>query len=240
MGFDAVSGFVVGFLRVLGSTVVGKDSTVLVGGEGQVGALTDDDEDTPGEAQLDVEMYSGLGLVVRPRPPETVDGRVMAAEAMALRVGGVLTPVGWRDPRLNRKFPAPGPGSVALVGYGGGFLAFDDTDDLESKATWYVPYAHSNGVPTKAMVIAVDPDGESLMLVHGDGYAVVLDKDNGITMRSKTGASWVNLADDKFEVVATSISLRGNVALGADTSSAVPLLPGSSSQPTPSVFFSPV
>lgn len=235
MGFDAASGFVVGFLRVLGSTVVGKHSTVLVGGEGQVGALTEDDEDVPGEAPPDVEMYSGLGLVVRPRPPETVDGEVLTAEAMALRVGGVLTPVGWRDPRLHRKFPAPGPGSVALVGYGGGFLAFDDTESLESRATWYVPYAGGS----KAMVVAMDPDAEALMLIHGDGYAVVLDKDNGITMRSKSGSSWVNLADDKFEVVAEQISLRGNVALGVDTSTAVPLLPGSSSQPTPSVFFSP-
>lgn len=232
--FAALSGLVFSAMRVIGSTVVGRHSAVLVGAEGNVGALDETDEDIPGEQTTDVEMWGALGIVARPRPPEDLDGELLSAEALGPRIDGVGVPLGWRDLRLNRKYPAPKPGTTALVGYGGGFLSFEDTDALESRATWYVPYGD------KAMVVAIDPDAESIMLVHGDGYAVVLDADNGITMRSKTGSSWLNLADDKFEVVAASINLRGNVALGADTSGAIPLLPGTASQPTPSVFFSPV
>ena len=237
MNFPGISGLVCGVMRVIGSTVVGRHSAVLVGGEGQVGALdATTDEDVAGQRMDDVEMYSALGVIARPRAPETIEGDLLGHEAMYLELGGILTPVAHRDLQLNRKFPAPKPRTVALVGYGGGFLSFDDTDALENRTTWYMPYAAG----AKAMVVAMNPDDESLMLVHGDGYAVVLDATNGITMRSKTGESWVSLKDDKFEVVATEISLRGNVALGANTSGALPLLAGAASPACPSLFVSVV
>lgn len=232
-----LTGIVLSFVRVVGSTVLGENSAVLLGGEGAVGDINDPLENGSSDSFTDSEHFATPGIVWRPRPPEVVDGKELSAEGIGARIGRQTVPIGLRDLRLNRKFSAPKPGSVALVGYGGGFLAFDDTDAEESRATLYVPYAFSGGVPTKAMSVSLDPEAESMMLVHGDGYAVVLDKDNGITLRGDD-STWLSVKPGKIELVAASISARGSVALGADTSTAVPLLAGAASQPTPSVFFS--
>lgn len=239
MNLPFLAGAVATFVRVLGSVVAGEHSAVLLGGEGAVGDVDDPLTDSSSDKFTDAEAYGTGLLVVRPRAPETIAGKVIGMEGIGLRLGGQTVPVALRDLRLNRRFSAPKAGSVALVGYGGGFLAFDDTADLESRMTLYVPYDFSGDVPAKAMTIAIDPAAESMMLVHGDGYAVVLDKDNGITLRAD-GSTWLALKPGKIELVAASIQARGNVALGADTTAAVPLLPGVASQPTFSVFFSPV
>ncbi len=239
MNLPFLSGAVLSFVRVIGSTVLGEHSAVLLGGEGAAGDVDDPLGDGSSDGFTDAEHYGTPGIVWRPRPPEPIAGKSIGAEGIGARIGRQTVPLGLRDLRLNRRFSAPKPGSVALVGYGGGFLAFDDTPAKESRATLYVPYAFSGGVPTKAMSIAIDPEAESLMLVHGDGYAVVLDKDNGITMRGDA-STWLSVKQGKIEMVAASISARGIVALGADPTAALPLLPGVASQPTPSVFFSPV
>lgn len=228
MNLQQIASFLFSAVRVVGSTVAGKHSVVLVGGDGSGGA-----------GMTDAEAYGGLGLVFRPRPPETVDGEELHAEAMSARLGSGLTPLAWRDVRLHRAFSNPKEGTMALVGYGGGFLAIEDTANKLSAMTMYVPYAYSGGEPQKAMAVAIDPEQESLMLVHGDGYAVVLDKDNGITNRSSDGKSYTQLKGGAFSVVADTISLQGNVSAGANTATAIPLLPGVASQPTTSVFFSP-
>ena len=238
----SLSGFVATFCRILGSTVVGEHSVVLEGGEGGIGGLDDMQRDSPGEAITDAETFGAIGLVHRVRPPEKVGDKTLEAQGYAVRTPRGDLPIARRDLRLNRRFPAPKPGTVALVGYGGGFLAFDDASSgASSKATLYVPYGRSDveATATKAMTIAIDPEQESIMLLHGDGYAVVLDKDNGITLRADA-STWIGMKPGKIELVAASISARGNVALGANTATAVPLLPGILSQPTPSVFFSPV
>lgn len=240
-----VSGFLVSFMRVVGSTVLGDHSAVLVGGDGAVGGLGDDESDAElGERMEDVEMYSALGVIARPRPPETPQGTnaEIAAEAMAARTSSGLVPIAWRDLRLNRMFPAPKPGTTALVGYGGGFLAFDDGASAQknSLSTLYVPYARNgSGVPQKAHVIALNPDTESIHIIHGDGYAIVLDKDNGITMRADS-TTWLSMKPGEFTVVASKIVLQGNVALGANPTTGVPLLPGPASPPCPSLFVSSV
>lgn len=237
----SLSGFVLTFCRVLGSAVVGEHSAVLEAVEGGVGDLDDQDGDAPGETMPDVEHYGALGVIARPRPPEKVGGKELGAEGFGARTTAGTIPLARRDLRLNRRFPAPKPGTVALVGYGGGFLSFDDASGgASSKATLYVPYGRSDVEETasKAMVVAIDPEQESLMLLHGDGYAVVLDKDNGVTLRGDD-STWLRMKGGTLEVVAASINLRGNVALGANTAAAVPLLPGITSQPTFSVFFSP-
>ncbi len=233
-------------LRVLGSTIEGPHKAVMVGGEG-LGGFGDDE---PPEKPDGIEAYGAPGIVWRPRVAETVGKDRFVAEAFSARVAEGLVPLSWRDLRWHKAFPAPQPGTTAFVGYAGGSASWDDVDmDATSgsgavknqRFTLYVPYAKdSSGTPTKAHAIVADPESEALMLVHGDGYAFVLDKDNGVTMRSKTGSSWMNLKDNAFEVVANTITLRGNCALGANTAAALPLLPGPASQPTPSVFFSPV
>lgn len=226
------------FFRVLGSTVVGQNSAVL---EGIEGAVSGPDDDDPGENMTDAEAFGALGLVVRSREPEKVGDQTLSAEGYGVRTVGGLVPLARRDLRLNRRFPAPKPGTVALVGYGGGFVALDDASGgASSRLTMYVPYGRSDveDAPQKAMTIAVDPEQESMMLVHGDGYAIVLDKDNGITLRGD-GSTWLRVGKGVVEVVAATQNYRGNVALGANTAAALPLMPGIASQPTVSVFFSP-
>ncbi len=91
-----------------------------------------------------------------------------------------------------------------------------------SVTTLYCPYDFNGGVPQKAHVLALDPEGEFVSLIHSDGLALFMDPDNGITLRAG-GSTWLNLKDGKLEVVATSILLQGNVAVGANPAMAVPL-----------------
>lgn len=230
----SLSGFVFTFLRVLGSTVVGRHSAVTVGGEGGVGGLGDFNADEPGERVEDAEAFGAPGIVFRPRPPSPHDGDELAAEALAGRLGGRDVPVAWRDLRLNRNYPAPKAGAVALVGYGGGFLSFEDTGSAkESTATLYVKYG------SKAHAIVLDPAQESIMVIHGDGLAITMDPDNGITMRADE-LTYANLAPGKFFVQASSIVLKGNVAAGANPLAAAPVAPALATLASPSVFLSTV
>jgi hypothetical protein len=229
----SLSGFVFTVLRVIGSTVVGRHSAVMVGGEGGVGGLGDFNADEAGERVEDAEAFGAPGIVFRPRPPSQHDGDELAAEALAGRLSGRDVPVAWRDLRLNRNYPAPKAGSVALVGYGGGFLSFEDTSSLESVATLYVKYG------SKAHAFVLDPAQESIMVIHGDGLAITMDPDNGITLRADA-TTYATLAPGKFFVQASSIGLQGNVALGANTTTATPLTAGPVAPTRPSVFLSVV
>jgi hypothetical protein len=226
-------------LRVTGSTVAGKYSAVLVGGTGVTGGLGSIDDEEDGEQVSDAESFGGLGLVSRPRVPEKVGDDTLDAEAFAMRKGGLLYPVGWRDLRLHARFPNPKPGTIALVGYGGGFLSFDDpaSGGDGGVTTWSMPYAFSGGAATKAHLITLSGDGESLSIVHGDGLALTMDSDNGITMRADA-QTWLSLKPGKFEVFAASHTLQGNVTLGQNPLSAVPVLPALATQASPSVFLS--
>jgi hypothetical protein len=227
----SLSGFVFTFLRVIGSTVVGRHSAVAVGGEGGVGGLGDFNADEAGERVEDAEAFGAPGIVFRPRPPSPHDGDVLAAESIAARLGGRDVPIAWRDLRLNRNYPAPKAGAVALVGYGGGFLSFKDSASLESVATLYVKYG------SKAHAIVLDPEQESIMVIHGDGLAITMDPNNGITMRADE-TTYATLAPGKFFVQAASIGLQGNVALGTNHLTATPLTAGPVAPTRPSVFLS--
>lgn len=227
------------YMRVIGSAMIGN--VVTVGGVGLVGAFNRDlDDANDGEGFDGSTVFGGLGLVFRPRPPEQVDGQKVSAESYGVRKGDEKTPWTWRDLRLHRRFPAPKPGTIALVGYGGGFLSFDDSTDGSGNggvSTWYLPYAFSGDTPAKAHVITMSGDSESLAIIHGDGFALSMDPTNGITMRADS-QTWLTLKPGIFQVFAASCQMQGNVALGQNLASALPLLPGIASQPTPSVFFS--
>lgn len=197
-------------MRVIGSTVVGKHGAVLVGVEGPAGGLDDFDEDAGGEERSDVEFFSSPGLVWRPRAKEVVDGDELEAEARGFRTSEGIVPIAWRDLRFHRAFPAPKPGTVALVGYGGGFIAFDDTEDLgqtlATNLTVYVPYDFVDGVPTKAhsLIIGRDANGKPVVdLSSGEGPGfTILDKET----------TWKNSAGDAFIVLNDEgIFFNGNV-----------------------------
>lgn len=182
-------------VAITGSSVSGPLNAVVMGGDG-----------TADDTAQDEDAFGAPGIVFRPRPPGKTAGNdgqqyEVGAEAIAARMGDRMTPFTWRDLRFNKVFPAPKPGTVALVGYGGGFLSFDDTGAQETLATLYVPY--SNG--TKAHAIIVDPENESVKVVHADGMALLLENDRAI-LKNKPGNAYV-------EVGADGIILNGNTKL---------------------------
>lgn len=198
--------------QILGSATGGPFSAVTASGEGIV----------EGDKPEEMELWGAPGIVFRPRPPENVqgsDGKTyeVGCEAKTVQAGDRVMPFSWRDLRLNKAFPAPKPGTTALVGYGGGFLSFDDVDTPSGKAsmlTAYVPYEFdSSGVPTKALAIIADPSQESVALIQGDGAAVVLGP-SGITARAD-GSTWLSLGPGSCSIVAAAIQLRGVVSMGA-------------------------
>lgn len=240
----AFSNWTISFLEITGSTVYGPHSAVLVGGGAGVGSLEEGDE-AGGEEAQDAEAYGAPGLVFRPRPPEEVDTpdgkQRLTAEAMAARTADGLVPLAWRDLRFNRVFPNPKAGTVALVGYGGGFLAFDDTsaDSGDQKATvetLYCPYEFTNGVPSKAMAVILDPEGEAVSVVHGDGAAVVLTATE-LVLRSPSGENTLVLDDTELRIYA-NVRVMGRMAVGVPTvgtAVALPVLTGTAGAEVPSI-----
>lgn len=226
-------------VRLLGSSVEGPHNAVLYGGEGPVGSTdADDADDAEGEAVADAPGFFGPGVVWRPRPPEDVGGgESVGAEAVGFRLPDGLVPVGARDLRANRAFPAPKAGTWAVVHYGGGFLSFEDvtegdTGQTGTVQTLYCPYEGG----AKAHAIVLDPDEEAVSVIHADGYAVVMTAD-GIVLRGGT-ETFIQITSDTIRLVAPNIIAQGIVALGAQPASASPVLAGIASLPSPSVFLS--
>jgi hypothetical protein len=205
-------------MQITGSSIADKPfGAVLMGGDGTVA----------GEGPQSAEAFGAPGLVFRPRPPSDETGSDgqqyrVGTEALGARMGDELIPFTWRDLRFNKAYPSPKPGTVALVGYGGAFLSFDDTSALETRATLYVPYADN----TKCHTIVIDPSQDAIGIVHGDGLAIGMTGAGGIVARADGGTTWT-LKPGLFQVVATKIVLQGVVSAGANTTSAVPVSPTS-------------
>jgi hypothetical protein len=218
-----LSGFVLTFLRVLGSTVSGPHSAVRESLEGSISDLDDPDGDTAGEQMPAAEAYGALGLVVRPRPPETIAGQVLNAEGYGARTPAGMVPFTRRDLRLNRRFPNPKPGTVALVGYGGGFLSFDDADGDTSLGTLYVPYARDgSGNVTKAHMISLGKDGNGtpfVGIISGEGPRVTL-LGHEVVVASKDGSNRLEVNDDGVNAVGPFKAASG-ADLGGPTSRAL-------------------
>ncbi len=217
-------------LQITGSNVSGPLNAVLVGGDGTAGD----------ETAQDVVAFGAPGIVFRPRPPESVSGSdgqdyKVGAEALGVRQGDEIKPFTWRDLRINKAFPAPKPGTIAFVGYGGAFLSFDDTAAGDSRTTLYVPYANR----TKCHTIVLDPESEVIGIVHGEGMAIGMSKDGGIVARADGSTTWT-LKPGLFQVIASKIVLQGNVVAGARPETASPVLPAATTLASPSVWLSVV
>lgn len=220
---------VLAFVRVLGSSVEGDDSFVLLNVAGTSGidldTLEETDQDEQGEQGTQQELYSALGRVARPLPP-TDDGR---AEGLAARAGDDLITFGIRDPRIHQKFPNPAAGTIADVHYGGGFHSMDLNDNGETVHTIYAPNADAS----EAQAIIVDPD-QGISLVEKSGYLIFLSED-GILLQAKSGGlgglgttdTAVIIRQGQITISAPSIALQGNVVVGASAITAVPLSPSS-------------
>lgn len=241
---DAVAAFV----KVVGSALVGGETTFNVKAIGAFGGFDGDDTDSSGEQATGQVGYSSLGILGRPLPPEGS----LFAEAAALRVDNGLSPIGWRDLRLHRALPAGlSPGQLVFAGYGGALLSHALTDDevgsqRANLATWYVPYAFDgDGVPQKAHTISIDPTpgNSSISIVHGDGVFLTLTEDAGggpgISW-AVNGATFGRMKAGEVLIQAAKIMLKGNVYIGAQAEAGAPLLAGPISPPCPSLFVSPV
>lgn len=241
-GFDAVFSWA----KVVSSSVASATKATLYNLAG-IGSddPEDDDADELGEIATEQEVLTSLGIIARPRAPKKgSDDVTRFAEALGIRTTDGVVPIGMRDRRLHERFPAPKEGTIALVGYGGAFLSFDDTatdsgDEKATLATLYVPYEYSNGVAGKAMLLSFDPIAEALSVVHGDGFALSMSPAEGILLRGGDAATFAQLKPGLALIHAEKIMLKGNVYLGAKAELGAPLLAGAASPPSPSVFVAP-
>ncbi|MFZ5896807.1 MAG: hypothetical protein ACOY0T_37470 [Myxococcota bacterium] len=245
--FDAL----VGFVRVVRSALGAQRGSLFY----DLAGLGEDDDpaDSKTETRDAQEVYSAVGALARPPKERDSEDRDLLLEALALRTSDGLIPIAFRDPRilkwLNRGgAPAvPKDGQVVFAGYGGSFLSFEITYEDPARTlptnivVLYCPYDRdSNGVPQKSHMIMLDPTAgnESVAIVHSSGLAITMTEDEGMVLRGGSGTH-MRIQDGKVEVVAPSIVLQGNVALGAAPAAALPLLPGLASPASPSVFVSP-
>jgi hypothetical protein len=219
-------------------------------------ALDDDD----GERNEEAEVFSALGILSRPLPPETDKGRSEHAEVACIRTADGLIPVATRDTRLQMGGSAPSEGQVALVGYGGkdtgtrslgSFFSQTPNDDDENQGTIqtvYCPYDFdSDGVAQKAHSITMDPTlgNETISIVHANGMAIYMKDQppaNGapseLVLKNESGDAWISLNSDGEIAITGKVTVAGSMVIG-NPLTAVPLLAGAASPPCSVLFVSP-
>lgn len=242
--------FVSQFARVLGSNMNPKTYAIQVD-LGGIGSFAEEETtDDKGEVSPQSEIYGALGFVGRPRNKETIKGVEYYCEALCMRTADGLVPISWRDLRLNSFFPNGVPeGRIGMVGYGGGFHTIDLTesnngDQKTSIHFIYAPYSFSNGTPSKAMAICLDttPGSENISMSIGggtSGYQMTMNEVDGVQVRTPNSNTMFNIREEEINLSAAKIMLKGNVYIGSDTVSGVPLLAGAASPPCPNLFVSP-
>ena len=220
------------YVRVLASSLGEKAKGVLV----NVAGLGDGDDVENAEGSTEEPLWGALGVVSRPRPPDAGG----AAEAIAARAEGGLRPLAMRDLRISKARGNVREGATGIAGYGDAFVSIDDAPaGGGSIVTIYAPYARDgDGMPAKALAVTLDTTegGESIVVAHASGAAVVLTHTDELVLRSDTGEARIVLKGDTITLQAKSVVAQGNVVLGANPVGAVPLAaPGATS---PSVFVS--
>ena len=198
-------------------------------------------DDNAGETVEGADMYGMLGVVCRPLPPEIVGNQSRHADALCVRTADGLQPIAYRDPRLAMAGNAPGNGTVALVGYGGGFHSLDYNTDSNggNRHTIYCPYDFDeSGVAQKAHALTLDPTSgnASIALVHAEGFAVTMTDDE-LTLKNKDGTAWIRLDNNGITLVG-KVTVNGSMVIG-DPLTSVPLLAGAASPPCSVLFVSP-
>lgn len=234
------------WVRVTSSEVSQKTGAVLLTLSGA--GYEDDPNNERGEGGRVAPMLQSLGVIGRPLR-DSGRGENYAEAVAARSEQGEPIPLAFRDRRILEMITKgqaagsfPKEGQIVYAGYGGSFLSFETTDEGQTgSATLYVPFDRdADGVPQKAHVVTVDPENESIMLVASAGslaLSLSMDPDNGIMMRADD-STWLRLKPGKFEVVAATSSIQGNVALGANTLTAAPVAPALATLASPSVYLS--
>ena len=193
----------------------------------------DGDDDASAEGSSSEALYGAIGVFSRPRDADATG----AAEVVCARTQDGLQPIAGRDLRIVAARGNVAKGSVSLAGYGGGFVAIEDTPAGTSSVV--IVYAPGpSGGPAHTITLDTTSGNESVVVAHKDGMAITMS-DGKLVLRSKTGKAIVILDDDAISMVAKTISLKGNVAAGADPTTAVPMAPGPAFLGSLSVFVSP-
>lgn len=210
------------FCKVIASVLAAETKHVLV----QLRALGAGDDPAIAESSSDEPAYGALGVIARPRAPDTTG----AAEAIAARGEDSLTPLAWRDLRLSKARGNLRDGATCLVGYGGGFVGTDDAGaGTGSIVTIYAPYQHDGqGVPAKAHSIIVDTStgNESIVIAHADGHAILLTPQGKLVIKNKAGSVFISIEDGGVVVSGTLKATTGLVAGSPATAQEVVLKDG--------------
>jgi hypothetical protein len=199
-----------------------------------------------GEVDSKAESFGSLGIVGRPLPPTVAGNRSTHMEVACLRTADGLVPISARDLRLRMGGDGPGEGTIAIVGYGGGFHSLSPAGGDPDNGTIHIIYCpydfDSGGVAQKAHVIVLDPTAgnESVSIVHAEGQCILLQSDGSARMQSPDGQSYVQVADGKVSICSDQIFLTGSVFVGSSMATTYPigLLPGIASQACPRLFLS--
>jgi hypothetical protein len=202
------------------------------------------------EGTNDAEVYTSPGMVGRPLPPRSIDGRIEHMDVICVQTVEGLVPIAYRDVRLQMAGDAaPGEGVLAFVGYGGGFFSQTPVEigvDPAGGGTiqvMYCPYDFDeNGVAQKAHTMIMDPTegNQSIMLVHGNGLALTMsdEGDRAILMKNVAGDATFRLDDEGCTITAANIVLSGGVIIG-EPLLATPMLAGIATLPSTKLSYSP-
>lgn len=238
--------FVVGFGKIMATSIEAETGGILGQVLGMVGSLDEsDNSENKGELSDKEDLYGSGGVLFNPLPPEKIKNKPYACDVVYVKRGDKLVPIAYRDLRLSRAFPnGLKKGSTALAGYGGGFYSLDLTagNSGSQKANIHVvycPYSFSNGVAGKAHSIILDPTtgNESVTITHGEGYQIALTKDDGL-LALLSASTFLRAKPGEFLLQAPKIMLKGNVYAGAQAETGVPFTGGPAMLPSPSVFLS--
>jgi len=250
------SDFVVEFARVMKSSLADGNNAVQWSIEGVQGFdLTDPTNpkakggDGDGSGIENAEQFSALGVIGRPLPPSDVQGINEHAEVCCIKTVDGLVPISTRDTRLRMQGNGPGEGTLAFVGYGGGFHSTTPVAKGSDPAgggtihVLYCPYDFdNNGIAQKAHTITMDPTpgNESIIIAHAEGMAITMGDDGKkeLLLKNAAGDATFRLDDDGITMTATQIVMSGGVIIG-DPLTAVPLLPGPASPGSTKLFVSP-
>lgn len=186
-----------------------------------------------------VPTFTAPGLVGRPLTAN-VEGH---AEVACVVQSDGLVPIAVRDRRLRMQGNGPQLGTLAFVGYGGGFHSLSPVASGGTVHVIYCPYDFdSDGVAQRAHAITLDPSAgnESVSVVHARGQAVLMQDDGSITMQSPDGQSVIKIENGAITLQAAQLVLNGGaVVIGNPTGAIVPLLAGPLSPACPRLFLNP-
>lgn len=254
MGSSTAADLILQFSKVVSSSIAtdprtGNNEGLLysvagIGGVDYSGSVpVASTDDSVAEKDPRAEAFGQLGILARPLPPYTAGGENRHTEAVSMRTADGMVPLAHRDTRIQMGGSGPGEGTIAHVGYGGGFLAMDpivNSGKAEAdRAVLYCPFdKNSDGVPQKAHAIILDPTNgnESISVVHADGTAITMI-DGEMTLKSPNGLSSISISDSGITFTGR-VTAAGGLVVG-NPSAAVPLLAGTVSPPCSVMMVSP-